>query len=113
MSVSKRTLAGLLAFVCVFLVTAAIADDHVTLIHAGTLLAIPGDAPKREQTITVRGNRIESVEDGFINPAGIAGQVRIVDWSDKFVMPGLMDMHVHLLGELNPNSRNEALSRLR
>ena len=87
----------------------ALAQDKVTLVHAGTLLAVPGEAPKTEQTITLRGNRIDRIEDGFINPAGVAGQVKIVDWSDKFVMPGLMDMHVHLLGELHPNARNEAL----
>jgi imidazolonepropionase-like amidohydrolase len=101
-----RSVAGLFLFIAF---CPAMADESLTLVHAGTLLAIPGESPRKEQTITLRGNKIEKIEDGFTNPAGMAGQVRVVDWSDKFVMPGLMDMHVHLLGELNPNSRNEAL----
>jgi imidazolonepropionase-like amidohydrolase len=101
-----RSVAGLFLFIAF---CPAMADESFTLVHAGTLLAVPGETPRKEQTITLRGNKIEKIEDGFINPAGVAGQVRVVDWSDKFVMPGLMDMHVHLLGELNPNSRNEAL----
>ena len=86
------------------------ADDHLTIVHAGTLLAIPGEAPLGNSTITIEGDRISRIDDGFIQPATIAGQVRIVDLSDKFVLPGLMDMHVHLLGELGPDSRTEALT---
>ncbi len=39
----------------------------------------------------------------------MSGDVTVIDLSDKFVLPGLMDMHVHLLGELGPNSRTDAL----
>ena len=85
------------------------AEEHTTLIHAGTLLAVPGESPKTNQTITVRGNRITGIDDGFINPAGVAGQVTLVDLSGMFVLPGLMDMHVHLLGELGPDTRTEVL----
>lgn len=88
------------------------ADQHekTTLVHAGTLLAVPGEKPKANQTITIVGNRVTRIDDGFINPAGVAGQVRLIDFMDKFVMPGMMDMHVHLLGELGPDSRTEALT---
>ena len=88
------------------------ADQHekTTLVHAGTLLAVPGEKPKANQTITIVGNRVTRIDDGFINPAGVAGQVRVIDFMDKFVMPGMMDMHVHLLGELGPDSRTEALT---
>lgn len=88
---------------------AAPADEHMTIIHAGTLLAVPGEPPVDNRTIVVEDGRITRVDEGFVNPAAIAGQVTLVDLSDKFVLPGLMDMHVHLLGELGPDSRNEAL----
>lgn len=81
------------------------ADEHTTVIHAGTLLAVPGYAPKSKQSIIIEGNRIARVEDGFVDPASVAGDAMFIDLSDKFVLPGLMDMHVHLLGELGPNSR--------
>ncbi len=87
----------------------ASADEHLKLVHAGTLLAVPGEAPLERRTITIEGGLITRIDSGFINPATIAGQVDIIDLSDKFVLPGLMDMHVHLLGELGPESRTEAL----
>ncbi len=91
------------------LLNISFADERITIIHAGTLLAVPGEAPKTRQTITIEGNRITAIDDGFVNPANMAGQVTFIDLADKFVLPGLMDMHVHLLFELGPDSRTEAL----
>jgi len=87
----------------------AIADEQTTIIHAGTLLAVPGNAPATKQSIIIVGRQIVRVEDGFVDPADLSGDVTVIDLSDKFVLPGLMDMHVHLLGELGPNSRTDAL----
>ncbi|WP_166041882.1 amidohydrolase family protein [Sphingosinicella sp. YJ22] len=65
----------------------------VSVIHAGTLLDRPGRPPRRNATIVVRDGRIESVQDGFIDaPAG----ARVIDLRDRFVLPGLIDSHVHL-----------------
>jgi imidazolonepropionase-like amidohydrolase len=87
-------------------VSPATADEHITIIHAGTLLAVPGEAPRSNQTIRIEGNQISGIEDGFAAPGN--GET-LIDLSDKFVLPGLMDMHVHLLGELGPSSRTDAL----
>jgi len=91
------------------LLNISLADERTTIVHAGTLLAVPGEAPKTRQTITIEGNRITAIDDGFVDPASMTGQVTFIDLADKFVLPGLMDMHVHLLSELGPNSRTEAL----
>jgi imidazolonepropionase-like amidohydrolase len=91
------------------LLNISFADERITIVHAGTLLAVPGEAPKTRQTITIEGNRITAIDDGFVDPASMTGQVTFIDLADKFVLPGLMDMHVHLLSELGPNSRTEAL----
>ncbi|MEE8344142.1 MAG: amidohydrolase family protein [Woeseiaceae bacterium] len=91
------------------LLNISFADERITIVHAGTLLAVPGEAPKTRQTITIEGNRITAIDDGFVDPASMTGQVTFIDLADKFVLPGLMDMHVHLLSELGPNSRMEAL----
>lgn len=94
------------ALLALFIAINAVAQDQTTIIHAGTLLAVPGDAPKGQQSIIIEGNRITRVEDGFVAPDDDA---TLIDLSDKFVLPGLMDMHVHLLGEIGPNSRTDAL----
>lgn len=69
--------------------------QKVTFIHAGTLLAKPGEAPRGPSTIIIRGDRIAEVRDGY---AEVEPGARIVDLKDRFVMPGLVDMHVHLWG---------------
>ena len=69
------------------------ANEPVTVIHAGTLLDRPGRAPRQRASVIVRGGRIEAVQDGFVAvPAG----GRLIDLSDRFVLPGLIDSHVHL-----------------
>ena len=69
-------------------------QEAVTVIHAGTLLAVPGRPPRREASIVVRGNRIAEIRDGYVDMPG----ARVVDLRDSFVLPGLIDMHVHLGG---------------
>jgi len=68
--------------------------EPVTVIHAGTLLAVPGEQPRRSVSIVTRGRRVVEIRDGFIDLPG----ARTVDLRDQFVLPGLMDMHVHLRG---------------
>ena len=63
------------------------------VIHAGALLDRPGRAPRGNATIVVRDGRIVSVQDGFAPPAAGA---TLIDLSDRFVLPGLIDSHVHL-----------------
>lgn len=66
------------------------------VIHAGTLLDRPGRAPRRNASIVVRDGRIESVQDGFI---AVPADARLIDLSDRFVLPGLIDSHVHLTSD--------------
>jgi len=73
---------------------AAAAPEPVTVIHAGTLIAVPGSAPRREASVIVRGRRIAEVRNGFVDLPG----ARIVDLRDSTVMPGFIDMHVHMRG---------------
>lgn len=72
---------------------AAAQTAPATYIHAGQLLAEPGKAPRGASTIIVRDGKVQEVRDGFVAPEGNA---RLVDLKDRFVLPGLIDMHVHL-----------------
>lgn len=76
--------------------------DRWVLVHAGTLLAVPGEAPRQRATLVVKNDRVAAVADGFLDaPPGAApgAAVEVVDLADRFVMPGLMDAHVHLYHE--------------
>lgn len=68
---------------------------QVSYIHAGALLARPGEAPRGPSTIIVRDGKIVEIRDGHITPEGGAA---LIDLKDRFVLPGLIDMHVHLWG---------------
>ncbi|MGC1303318.1 MAG: amidohydrolase family protein [Caulobacteraceae bacterium] len=71
-----------------------------TLIHAGQLLETPGQAPLNQVTVVVVDGKVQSIRPGFITPeaAGLLATVRVVDLSRMFVMPGFIDLHVHLAG---------------
>jgi len=85
------------------------AAESVTLIHAGELLAVPGQAPGRNKTIIIEDGQIADVRNGFVEAESIDGAAAVIDLRDKFVLPGLMDMHVHLQFELGPENDRDAL----
>ena len=78
---------------------AAVPAAETLLIHAGRLLDRPGRPARGASTIVVRGGRIAEIRDGF---AAAGPGERVVDLSDRFVLPGLIDMHVHLYSEGDP-----------
>lgn len=88
---------------------AATAAPQVTYIHAGKLLDRPGQAPRGASTIIVRDGTIAEVRDGFVAPEDGA---KVVELKDQFVLPGLIDMHVHLFNLGDPlKARLEATTR--
>ncbi|WP_293747605.1 amidohydrolase family protein [uncultured Paraglaciecola sp.] len=100
----------IIKWACVFAFSISAAQaDNVWVIHAGGVLAIPGDAPLTKQTIVIRDDVIERIEAGYILPKDVEPTAKLIDLKDKFVLPGLMDMHVHLLGELSKTSRTDIL----
>lgn len=87
--------------------TGAASAADIAVIHAGRLLAEPGRGVSTEQTIIIRDGVIQSVTSGY-NDAPAGGpddNVAVHDLKDHFVLPGLIDSHVHLTGELGPNGK--------
>jgi imidazolonepropionase-like amidohydrolase len=75
--------------------TAQEAAPPVSYVHAGRLLADPREAPRGPTTIVVRGGEVAELRDGLVPPEAGA---TLIDLSDRFVLPGLIDLHVHLIG---------------
>jgi len=82
---------------------------QIQVIHAGILLAIPGNKPLTKQTIVVEKGKIIAVKNGYITADKFGQEAKLIDLSSSFVMPGLMDMHVHLQSELGSKNDSEKL----
>ena len=81
-----------------FSATAA-AEDAV--IHAGHVLAKPGEGYLTRQTILVEDGRIVSITAGYSKPKDYT----VINLRDAYVLPGLIDSHVHITGENGPDGR--------
>ena len=86
--------AGALLAIFSFAAASAIAQPSVTVVRAGTLIDGRSDAPKRDQVIVIRGNRIESV--GPAAATAIPAGATVIDLSHSTVLPGLIDSHTHI-----------------
>ena len=78
-----------------------------TVIHAGLLIDGESSVPSSEMSIVIEGSKIESIEVGFITPDS---DDKYIDLSSYTVLPGLIDMHVHLGSEYNKNSFQEKIT---
>lgn len=69
-------------------------------VHAGRVVDVEQGRVLTDQLISIVDGRITSV--GAYHSAPADGQM--IDWSHYMVLPGLIDMHTHLIGEIqSPN----------
>ncbi len=71
------------------------AAAETLVIQADQVLAEPGKAPRGPTSIVVENGRITALLDGRQAPAG----ARVLDLGSRFVLPGLIDSHVHLASD--------------
>ena len=76
-----------------------------TYLHCGKLIDTKTGHVLNDKTIVVSGKTILSVENGFVQPKSKDDVV--IDLKTKTVMPGLIDMHVHLEFEFNPKTYSQ------
>ena len=75
--------------------------ERVTYIQVGQLLDLPGKPARGASTIVVRNGKIADILTGHTAaPAGAT----LVDLKDRFVLPGLIDSHVHLESDAGGNA---------
>jgi imidazolonepropionase-like amidohydrolase len=74
------------------------AASATTILHVGTLIDGVSDTPQDAMSIIVEADRIDRVVEGYIE----IDQATVIDLKQATLMPGFIDMHVHLDGELNP-----------
>ena len=89
----RRTMLLLSAAALSVSAPAAAQMSTASWIYAGHVLDRPGLAPKGPSTIVIENGRVSRIEGGFTAPP--AG-TRLIDLRDAYVLPGLIDSHVHL-----------------
>ncbi|UTA68910.1 amidohydrolase family protein [Emticicia sp. 21SJ11W-3] len=77
-----------------------------TLIHCGTLIDGIGNTPRSQITIVVEKNRITDIQSGY---ATAQAADKVVNMKNRTVMPGWIDMHVHIESE---TSKDQYLKRM-
>lgn len=79
-----------------------------TYLQCGQLIDVRQLQVLKEKTIVIEGNKITDVLDGY--QSGTATD-KVVNLKTSTVMPGLMDMHVHVENETNPNRYLEGFTQ--
>jgi len=78
-----------------------------TYLHCGKLITCTDQTVKEAMTIIVESDKIVEVRKGYATaPAG----AKVIDLRNRTVMPGLMDMHVHIESESSRSSYMERTS---
>jgi len=93
---------------CTLLTLCSAQAIALTYIHAGKIIPANSDEILFRSTIIVDGNKIVAVESGYSTPD--FGDT-LIDLKDATVMPGLMDMHVHLSSQQGPGTYIERFTK--
>ena len=96
-----HALARLMTGALTLLLTSASAYAETVLVRAGRLVDVVEGRVLSDQLVRIEGGRIVSVGDF---PAQPAAGAQIIDWSAYTVLPGLMDMHTHLVGDIQSSN---------
>jgi imidazolonepropionase-like amidohydrolase len=88
------------AFSCGMLAQQTAPPEAVTAIKAGHVIDVENGRVLERQIILLRGKRIEAIGGDLKIPAG----AKILDFSSKTVLPGLIDCHTHLADGAHGNN---------
>ena len=75
--------------------------DQVVAIHAGRLFDGTSSQHLTDQIILIRGDRIVDVGPNVRIPSGAT----VIDLSEETVLPGLIDTHLHIMGNGTPGQQ--------
>ncbi|QSX74730.1 amidohydrolase family protein [Lysobacter arenosi] len=96
------TIKALAAALALTLAGASVAaTPDVVVVRAGHLVDVDHGRVLGDQAIRIEGERITRVEPWS---ATVAGDARVLDWSGYTVLPGLIDLHTHLVGDIQSDN---------
>jgi len=96
----------LLLFLPLFAITFVAAQD--TYLQCGSIVDTESGKILKEKTIVVSGKTIKSIKNGFVSGSS---EDKTIDLKSKTVLPGFIDMHVHIEGESSPTRYIERFTK--
>ncbi|MBT8314379.1 MAG: amidohydrolase family protein [Maribacter sp.] len=70
-------------------------------LHCGHVLDVTSGEMATAKTIVVSANKIKDIQNGYVTGSDTD---TVIDLKAKTVLPGLIDMHVHMESEFNPQT---------
>lgn len=99
----KQCLFSLALMIC--LQTNVLQAQTITYIYAGKMIDVENGVVLEKKTVIVKDNLIESIESGYVTAPKDA---KLIDLKNKTLMPGWMDMHVHIESESGPKKYEDS-----
>lgn len=101
----KQKLITILACLGAVVCSASSFATQTQVIYAGSMLSGAEQTLEEQQTIVIEDAIITRIEKGYISIGELKlPDATIIDLKDQFVMPGLIDMHVHVTFERDANT---------
>ncbi len=98
---NKRRSAAAWSLLAALLMTAPLASAETVIVRAGRLLDVEQGRYLENQAIRVENGRVAAIAP---YAASATGDARVIDWSAYTVLPGLIDLHTHLIGDISSAS---------
>jgi imidazolonepropionase-like amidohydrolase len=92
------TRSAIISILILFVTFVSSAQNQRTILHCGNLIDGKTNDAQPQMSVIIEGNRIIAVEKGFRQGTGAD---IVIDLSKKTVMPGFIDLHIHIEGETN------------
>ncbi len=81
---------------------------QTTFVQAGRVLVDPASGRvETAKTLVIQGGKVVRIADGYVSEPG----AKVVDLKSSFVLPGLIDSHVHLTSQTSPTSRLDEVTQ--
>lgn len=89
------------SFLCIALLLVSVLSAQEMYLQCGAIVDTKTGKIHSNKTIVISGKNIKAVQDGFISGSATD---KVIDLKNKTVLPGFIDMHVHIESESNPKT---------